>query len=343
MIDVGAQDARLSSLARWIREDLGFGDARIETASADASFRRYFRVGLGARSFIAMDAPPERESLGPFLRIANLLDGIGIHVPRVLARDTDAGFVLLTDLGSRQYLQELAAAERAPRLYGDALETLLRMQTAGAGLAAESLPRYDRALLMREMELLPQWFLDRHLQIGVDETVRAMLDRLFAALADCAAEQPFSFVHRDYHSRNLMLTEARNPGVLDFQDAVHGPVTYDLVSLLKDCYVSWPRPQVRAWALGHRDRLGAAGFALPRSDEGFLRWFDLMGLQRHIKVLGIFCRLYYRDGKSAYLADLPRVLSYVRETAAEYAESAEFGAFLAERVEPRWRAVRASA
>lgn len=341
MSDARAQQERFRELERWVSEDLGFGASALAPASSDASFRRYFRVVRGADSCIAMDAPPEKEALGPYLQVAALLAGIGLNVPRILARDVERGFVLLTDLGTRQYLAELATADRARELYADALDALLRMQTAGRALAAESLPRYDRALLTREMELFTEWFLVGHLQIEIDAPARAMLDRLFAWLAHSAAEQPCTFVHRDYHSRNLLVTTEDNPGILDFQDAVHGPLTYDLVSLLKDCYVAWPRDQVRAWALAYRDRLRAHGFTVPADDAGFLRWFDLMGLQRHVKVLGIFCRLFHRDGKPQYLADLPRVLGYVREAAQAQPESAEFAAFIASRIDGRFAAVQA--
>ncbi len=214
------------------------------------------------------------------------------------------------------------------------------MQTAGAALAAAGLPAYDREALLREMRLFPEWFLGKHLQVDVDAAARAMLERLYGELVRNAIEQPQTFVHRDYHSRNLMVTAEDNPGILDFQDALYGPVTYDLVSLLKDCYIVWPRAQVHDWALGHRDRLRDCGVALPGDDAGFLRWFDLMGLQRHLKVLGIFCRLYYRDGKGQYLLDLPRVLDYVRETAGAYGEAAEFADYLATRVEPAFRAAQ---
>ena len=326
-------DPRLRELAHWVSVDLGFGDSPIAPASADASFRRYFRVSRGGESWILMDAPPDREALGPYLHVAGLLAAIGLNVPRVLARDVERGFVMLTDLGSRQYLPELVDANRADLLYGDALRALLTLQTAGRLPAAESLPRYDGGLLLREMELFPEWFLGRHLGIAVDAPVRKMLDRLFDALAASAAEQPVTFVHRDYHSRNLMVTDEDNPGVLDFQDAVSGPVTYDLVSLLKDCYVAWPRERVRAWALGYRDRARAEGVVLPADDAEFLRWFDLMGLQRHIKVLGIFCRLFHRDGKAQYLDDLPLVLRYARETAGCYPETAEFAQFIAARID----------
>jgi aminoglycoside/choline kinase family phosphotransferase len=216
------------------------------------------------------------------------------------------------------------------------------MQTAGRA-DAQSLPPYDAALLVREMQLLPDWFLGRHLRLAVGAAERGMLDRVFGSLVRAALEQPATFVHRDYHSRNLLVTARMNPGIIDFQDAVHGPVTYDLVSLLKDCYVAWPAGQVGAWALQYRELLLAAGFELPGGEREFLRWFDLTGLQRHIKVLGIFCRLYYRDGKSQYLHDLPRVLQYVEGAAAAYPETAEFARFIATRILPEFPAAQARA
>ena len=327
-----ASAPRFQELARWISEDLGFVDCPVTPASADASFRRYFRVARGAESFIVMDAPPDKESLGPYLRVAAILAQIGLNVPRVLARDLERGFLLLTDLGSRQYLDELAAGRSVERLYADALGALGTMQTAGREHARD-LPAYDREMLTREMDLMPEWFLRRHLAIDVDASVRAMLERLHEALLRSAAEQPMTFVHRDYHSRNLMVVDEDNPGILDFQDAVRGPVTYDLVSLLKDCYIVWPPERVRAWALRHRELLRRREFPIDADDALFLRWFDLMGLQRHIKVLGIFCRLFYRDRKPQYLGDLPRVLAYVRGAAAAYPETAEFAEFLTTRVD----------
>ena len=327
-----AQDPRLAEIERWIERDLGFGSAVLAPASSDASFRRYFRFRHVDESFIVMDAPPAKEDVRPFLRVAALLADWGLNVPRVLACDVDQGWVLLTDLGSRQYLPELVDPGRASALYADALEALLRMQVAGRAAAAEHLPGYDRDALLREMGLFPQWFLGTHLGLEVDAPMRAMIDRLFDALVDSALEQPTTFVHRDYHSRNLMVADVDNPGILDFQDAVRGPVTYDLVSLLKDCYVVLPPERVRDWALAHRDRLREQGFAVPADDAAFLRGFDLMGLQRHLKVLGIFSRLHYRDGKPQYLHDLPRVLRYVREAARAYPETVEFADFLDARI-----------
>jgi len=193
------------------------------------------------------------------------------------------------------------------------------------------------------MQLMPEWFLQRHLRLSVDGAARRLLEDLFATLSNAALAQPVSFVHRDYHSRNLLLTAEDNPGILDFQDAVRGPVTYDLVSLLKDCYIAWPAAQVRGWVLGYRDSLLRAGFEMRADEAAFMRWFDLMGLQRHIKVLGIFARLYYRDGKSQYLKDLPRVLNYVQETAASYAETAPFARYITREIEPQFAAAQQQA
>jgi hypothetical protein len=329
-----ASDSRLADLTRWVFEDLGFAGGRIEPASVDASFRRYFRVSRDENTYIVMDAPPEKEGLGPFLSVARALLGIGLNVPMILAKDTERGFLLLSDLGKRQYLDELVDGA-VDGLYADALDALSVMQAADRA-AAGDLPLYSHALLMREMELMPEWFLSRHLGLQISTAERGMLDRLFETLAQSALEQPAAFVHRDYHSRNLLVTPAHNPGILDFQDAVWGPVTYDLVSLIKDCYVAWPRARVRNWALQYRERLLATGFPLGAGEAQFLRWFDLIGLQRHIKVLGIFARLFYRDGKSQYLRDLPRVLAYTRDAAADYAETAEFSMFIARRIDPEF-------
>jgi len=340
-----ASDSRLAALTRWVVDTLGFTDCRIEPASADASFRRYFRVTWNGRitrsgqitrddaSYIVMDAPPDKEDLGPFVSVARTLAGMGLNVPIVLARDETQGFLLLSDLGSRPYLDELRADRQVDRLYADALSALVTLQTAPPA-ATPGLPQYDRVLLLREMELLPEWFLQKHLGLSISATDRGMLDRLFDRLATAALEQPSSFVHRDYHSRNLLVCDAANPGILDFQDAVQGPVTYDAVSLLKDCYIVWPAARVRGWLLGYRQSLIDAGFPLTGDAADFIRWFDLMGLQRHIKVLGIFARLYYRDGKPGYLRDLPRVLDYVRSAAAAYPEAAEFFGYVTTRIDP---------
>jgi aminoglycoside/choline kinase family phosphotransferase len=336
-----ASDSRLALLRQWVTEDLGFAGANIEPASADASFRRYFRLIRGADSYIVMDAPPEKEPVAPFIAVAQALLGVGLNVPVILARDPERGLLLLSDLGTRQYLSDLLAGRDVERLYGDALDALVRLQTRGAQ-AARGLPPYDRAALIREMELLPEWFLGRHLRLEPTAAERAMLDRLFETLAQSALAQPTVFVHRDYHSRNLLVTDETNPGILDFQDAVRGAATYDVVSLLKDCYIAWPRERVIGWLLGYRERLLRAGLDLG-ADEELVRRFDLMGLQRHIKVLGIFARLFYRDGKPGYLEDLPRVLAYAREAAALYPETREFARYIAERIDPGFEAAQARA
>ena len=330
-----ASDSRLADLARWVFDDLGFAGSRIAPASVDASFRRYFRLTRGTDSYVVMDAPPDKEHLEPFMRVARLLLGIGLNVPVILARDAARGYLLLSDLGRRQYLDELGDVGAAERLYADALAALSAMQLADSAMSRD-LPCYDHALLMREMELMPEWFLGNHLRLQVSAAERGMLTRLFETLAQSAAAQPATFVHRDYHSRNLLVTSANNPGILDFQDAVRGPATYDLVSLLKDCYIDWPAPRVRAWALQYRERLLAKDFRLGVTEAEFIRWFDLVGLQRHIKVLGIFARLYYRDGKSQYLHDLPRVLRYAQAASGNYAETAKFAEFIARRIEPEF-------
>jgi len=334
MVPPDASDSRLADLTRWVFEDLGFSGSDIAPASADASFRRYFRITRGSDSYIAMDAPPDKENVEPFVRVARLLLGMGLNVPVILAQDARRGLLLLSDLGTRQYLDELKNGAEE-RLYADALDALATMQTAGAA-AARELPPYDRDLLLREMQLMPQWFLRDHLGLELSAAEAGMLDRLFETLAQSALAQPATFVHRDYHSRNLLLTASENPGILDFQDAVCGAATYDLVSLLKDCYIAWPAPRVRAWALEFRERLMAKGFAQDLSENEFIRAFDLMGLQRHIKVLGIFARLNLRDGKPQYLKDLPRVLDYTRAAAGEHAETSEFAEFIARRIDPEF-------
>ena len=334
-----ASDSRLAALTRWVVEDLGFAGSRIEPASADASFRRYFRVTRGADTYIVMDAPPDKEDVTPFVRVARLLAGMNLNVPLILAQEATQGFLLLSDLGNLQYLDELKADREVDRLYADALASLVVMQTTDIE-AARTLPAYDRPLLLREMELLPEWLLGRHLGLTVGPSERLMLDRSFDALVKAAESQPMAFVHRDYHSRNLLLTPERNPGILDFQDAVWGPITYDAVSLLKDCYIAWPRERVLEWLKDYREQLMRAGVSSVGNAADFVRWFDLMGLQRHIKVLGIFARLYYRDGKRGYLNDLPRVLDYTRETAAAYAETTEFARYLKESIDPAFSAAQ---
>jgi hypothetical protein len=251
-------------------------------------------------------------------------------VPQVLAEDLGQGFLLLSDLGTRQYLDELSA-QSVERLYGDAMGALATLQACGH--QGGVLPPYDRELLWREMELFRDWYLGKHLGLSLSDSENKVLDETFTLLADSALEQPAVSVHRDYHSRNLMVSE-HNPGILDFQDAVHGPLTYDLVSLLRDCYIDWPRGQVEEWALGYHDIAIDHGILRERQQERFLRWFDLMGMQRHLKATGIFARLNHRDGKPGYLNDIPRTLGYVAEVSTRYPALHSFRQLLEEHVLP---------
>lgn len=296
----------------------------IEPASADASFRRYFRISDDSGSYILMDAPPDRENCEPFVHVTRLLLELGLHVPEILARDPARGFLLLSDLGSRLYLNELDDSN-VDRLYGDALGALATLQSCGPHNSG--LPPYDRRLLMFEMSLFSDWLLAAHLSMAMDDAGRARLQRSFELLAENALQQPAVCVHRDYHSRNLMISEYHNPGILDYQDAVIGPLAYDLVSLLRDCYISWPRERVERWALGYFELAQQTGILRPdQADERrFLRWFDLMGVQRHLKAAGIFARLNHRDGKPGYLDDIPRTLGYVREVCSRYSELEDLG------------------
>lgn len=335
------RDVRIDQIHDWLTAQLHFPLSRLEPASFDASFRRYFRVWRSdGATRVVMDAPPDKEDIGPFLKVAGLLARCGVHVPQIEAVDATHGFVLLEDLGSVLYLARLRAGDEPEALYGDALEALRRIQQQGRGAAAE-LARYDRGALEREMALMPEWFCGRHLGLTLDAQDLGVLADTFERLVQAALEQPVVFVHRDYHSRNLLLTARDNPGIIDFQDALAGPVTYDLVSLLKDCYIEWPRERVEGWVQAYRTRLASGGAAAGESGAQFLYWFDLMGLQRHIKVLGIFARLWWRDGKSGYLADLPRTLRYVTDTAARYSELAPLRAWLERRVQPVFAAANA--
>ena len=323
-------DARLALIQDWLAIDLKLAVERLEPASSDASFRRYFRAVHAGGTFIVMDSPPEREDVRPYLNVGRLLESLGVHVPRVAEADVRRGLLLIEDLGSVHYLARLEQGADPQPLYSDALDTLADIQARG-GEAAKALRPYDRGPLLTELELMPEWFCRRHLAIELDAGERELIAQSFETLIGAALAQPQVFVHRDYHSRNLMVVSERNPGVLDFQDALRGPLGYDLVSLLKDCYISWPRARVVRWVAEHRARLEARGFRECASDAELLRWFDLVGVQRHLKVLGIFARLWYRDGKAGYLKDLPLTLRYVLETCAEYPELAELGRFLERR------------
>jgi hypothetical protein len=317
----------------WLRNLMPVHTSDIAPASDDASFRRYFRVSRNGGSYIVMDAPPDRENCYNFVVLAEAFQALGLRTPRVLEADLAQGFLLLTDLGDRQYLTVLDEFS-ADHLYGDALKSLTRLQLGGDP-ATDLLPFYDGTLLHREVGLFREWFLECRLGLRLTESEHYTLEEVFALLVGNALEQPRVWVHRDYHSRNLMMIEDANPGILDFQDAVVGPITYDLVSLLRDCYIAWPRWRVEAWALDHRDRLRAQGATDLEDADTFLRWFDLMGVQRHLKAVGIFARLDIRDGKRGYLQDIPRTLNYIQEVSDRYPELFELGTLLR-----KWRNLR---
>jgi aminoglycoside/choline kinase family phosphotransferase len=315
---------RHAALAAWLAAELPGHAFALAPASSDASFRRYFRVSLdreahGARTLIAMDAPPPQEDCRPFVHVARLLAEAGVHAPRVLAQDLDRGFLLLTDLGGTTYLDELTARGpsdpvAAKPLYLDAIDALVRWQSA---TREGELPPYDRALLRRELDLFPDWYLAKHLGIALDGSQREALEGAFSLVLANNLAQPRVYVHRDYHSRNLMVASP-NPGVLDFQDAVAGPVTYDLVSLLRDAYVAWDEEVQLDWAARYWERARRAGLPVDADFGTFWRDFEWMGVQRQLKVLGIFARLAHRDGKPGYLADMPRVMAYLRGACRRY-------------------------
>lgn len=327
-------DRRLDELAAWLAGQLSRTDFSIQPASEDASFRRYFRVSVNGKSYIAMDAPPDKEDSHPFVRIAGYLNNMQVNAPRILAENYAAGFFLLTDLGDRHYLSVLNQ-DNADGLYKDAMLALLHIQGGGSEYLGQ-LPPYDHALLMREMELFREWYLQRHLGLVLEDAQHDILSRTYEFLAQTAVQQPVVFVHRDYHSRNLMYVknDGANPGILDFQDAVAGPLTYDLVSLLRDCYIKWPAAQLADWLRYYYDQLLTHQLVENVSYAQFVRWFDLMGIQRHLKASGIFARLNYRDGKPGYLADIPRTLGYILENSPAYAELDEFVSLLQQLVVP---------
>jgi len=306
-------DSRLLLLSNWIHSK--YPEARLEPASEDASFRRYFRVYHASNSWIAMDAPPDKGSLDSFLDITTRLQRVGVVVPNIYHALPEQGFLLITDFGRIPYLSALSA-DSVDELYQDALSTLIKLQ----GAETEGLPVYDQGFLQMELELMPEWFLSKHLGITLSNTEQLELQGIFNQLIASALEQPQVFVHRDYHSRNLMHTPEFNPGVIDYQDAVLGPVCYDAVSLLRDCYIAWPEQQVVQWRRDFQALLVQQGTVSDVSEETFQRWFDWIGLQRHLKVLGIFARLCHRDGKSHYLNDLPLTLSYILSVASRYPE-----------------------
>ncbi len=314
-------DPRLWQVNEWLTAILPYSEFNLEVASSDASFRRYFRVHQHDHSRIVMDAPPEHEDIDSFVRIAEFLSRTGTHVPRIFAKNLEQGFLLLSDLGNTSYLSALNE-QSADALYRAAIDEIIKMQLAPT--ADIELASYDDEKLLAELRLFPDWFIQKHLSLTPPPELNAVFELLIAN----ASEQPQYFVHRDYHSRNLMLGADNEVGVIDFQDAVIGPVTYDLVSLLRDCYIEWPQNKLDNW-LSYYFEQAVENQLLTGDDRSeFIRWFDLMGLQRHLKVLGIFCRLNYRDGKAGYMNDLPLTLKYVLQVTARYPELAPLHQYL---------------
>ena len=328
------QDVRLQHLKVWLDEQLailfaqqGWGavpPATLTAASSDASFRRYFRWEGAGRSFIVMDAPPPQENCKPFVDIAFLLAKSGINVPKIYAEDLERGFLLLNDLGNKTYL-DVIDSENADDLFKDALQALLAFQQLPM---VAPLPSYDVALLRRELELFPEWYVKRELGIEFDAAQQVLWQQVSDLLIDSALAQPKVLVHRDYMPRNLMLSEP-NPGVLDFQDAVYGPVTYDVTCLFKDAFLSWPEERVLGWLESYWQQAAALDIPVQPDFEDFLRASDLMGVQRHLKVIGIFARICHRDGKPRYLADVPRFFAYIDAVIARRPELAELDVLLA--------------
>lgn len=321
MPDNSLNDPRLTQLSEWLsglKTPLCLTET-LRPASADASFRRYFRVDTqDGQSLIVMDAPPPQEDVRPFVKVAELFSATGVSVPNILSQDTERGFLLLSDLGSTTYLQQLSP-DTAHKLYIDAIDALILLQVQSR---PGVLPAYDCDLLHKELMLFPDWYITRHLKATLTDSQTADLNKVFdVLLANNLAQAPV-YVHRDYHSRNLMVMDKGNPGILDFQDAVYGPITYDLVSLLRDAYIQWDEELVLDWVIRYWERARSAGLPVSHDVDAFYRDFEFMGLQRHLKVLGIFARLYHRDGKDGYLNDMPLVMDYTRKAAYRYKEFA---------------------
>ena len=306
---------RRALLEDWLKAVLDRSEISLTPASGDASFRHYWRLAQDGQTYVAMDAPPEVEDTARFVRIAGDWRALGLRTPAIHAWDATQGFLLLEDFGQRLYLDALNAAS-ADRLYGDALGALAIIQACAP---TTDLPAYDAPFLRRELDLFRHWLVEGYLGLTLSPREEAELEEALTLLIDSALEQPRVCVHRDFHSRNLMITASPSPGILDFQDAVAGPVTYDLASLLRDCYIAWPRARVEEWAWGYFGLAVQSGILRPEEEMDFLRWFDLMGVQRHLKASGIFARLLIRDGKPGYLGDIPRTLGYVLEVAPAYA------------------------
>lgn len=324
-------DVRAKSIIHWLSHTLNLDIKHFETASSDASFRRYFRVIHSHGQHVVMDAPPEKENTEPFIRINKLFKKADLNVPVIYQQDLIHGYLLLEDFGSCCFLDKLND-DTALALYRSAFKSLYTLQTR-IPITNSHLPCYDKALLERELSIFYDWFLEHHLTLSLAENLKNKLNTI---LIESALEQPQCCVHRDFHSRNLMVLAENSPGIIDFQDAVIGPVSYDLVSLLRDCYIAWPEEKTKQWMTLYYQQITKSG--LIKADiETFTRWFDLMGLQRHLKAIGIFSRLHLRDNKSSYLSDIPRTLNYVSLVCKKYPELAEFNQFLTETILPTYK------
>lgn len=319
---------RYNLLKNWLSEVMKTQDFELKPASEDASFRSYHRLFLQDKSFIVMDAPPPEEDCKPFVQISKTLFASGINVPVIHYMDLEQGFLVLDDFGDTLYLDELNS-NSVDRLYSDAIKSLVTIQTK---TRTGDIPVYDEALLRREVGLFTEWLLARHLQLDLSNEETASINSVFNLLVDNALQQPQVFVHRDFHSRNLMITNSNNPGVIDYQDAVQGPLSYDLVSLLKDCYIKWSKQEINEWIAFYLQQLSENGTEIDR--QTFQRWFDLMGVQRHLKASGIFARLSLRDGKHHFLNDVPRTLSYIVDLKNDYEELSALCSLIEEKVLP---------
>ena len=324
-------DFRKITLLDWLENDLMLTVNSCEPASSDASFRRYFRVTLPDQQLIVMDAPPDKENIRQFIKVAELLRQSDVKVPIIYHQNLADGFLVLEDFGNQAYLDALTT-ENASVLYGNALVSLFNLQT-NTSISGCDLPRYDEALLKRELGLFEDWYIKQAMALEIPASLWNTVQKI---LVNSALEQPVTCVHRDYHSRNLMVLDNHLPGILDFQDAVIGPVTYDLVSLLRDCYIAWPQEKVEEWLTQYYQKLKHAGI-VDCDLVLFTRWVDLMGMQRHLKAIGIFSRLNIRDGKTGYLNDIPRTLVYVVTQAQKYPELADFHYFLNQSVLPKYQ------
>ncbi len=322
---------RYNSLQNWLTEILGTSAFNLKPASEDASFRTYHRLFLKNKTFIVMDAPPEQENCKVFIKITKKLRACDVNVPIIHNVNIEQGFLLLSDLGNDLYLNKLNKSS-IYELYSDALSTLVSIQVL---VNVGGVDEYDKSLLISEMNLFREWLIEKHLNIKLSDSQVKILTALFDLLVNNALQQPKVFVHRDFHSRNLMVTKENNPGVIDYQDAVYGPISYDLVSILKDCYIKWPKEEIDKWIDFYLNKLYEEKAQYRINRDEFVRWFDLMGVQRHLKASGIFARLSHRDGKHNFLEDIPRTLSYILDLKETYEELQPICIILEELVLPR--------